>query len=191
MNLASGDDRPLPARLQPLTLALDVGADALQVLLALARVGVHLVDVLAELFPRVAEPLEGGAGAQLQVRQAVLQLDPWALPFTRFGPLEAAIVLAVMIAFAGIGVHSVVTIVIAAVWLSPLSPDPTLLAMIFLASWGIGLSINPMAGVHLALQGRFGLAAHGLARANLRYCAASYLATVAWFFVVAGWRGVL
>ncbi|MDT3669718.1 MAG: hypothetical protein ROZ37_05210 [Aromatoleum sp.] len=153
------------------------------------RIGNHVTHRLPAMAGELMLFLAAGVFAT--GLQAVLQLDPWVLPFTRFGPLQAALVLAVMIAFAGIGVHSVVTIVIASAWLAPLSPDPTLLAMMFLASWGIGLSVNPMAGVHLALQGRFGLSAHGLARANLRYCVASYLAAVAWFFVVAWWRGVL
>ena len=123
--------------------------------------------------------------------KALMQTDSGWLPFEHFGPMQAAIVLALMIALAGIGVHAVVTIVIASAWLSPLSPDPMLLAMMFLMSWGIGLAINPMAGVHLSLQGRFGLSAPGLARVNRRYCAASYLAAVVWLFAIAWWRGVL
>jgi len=123
--------------------------------------------------------------------QALMQAESGWLPFARFGPLQAAIVLALMIAFAGIGVHAVVTIVIASAWLAPLAPDATLLAMMFLMSWGIGLTINPMAGVHLSLQGRFGLSAPALARANLRYCVASYLVAVVWLFGVGAWRGLL
>src|SRR5690606_24166050 len=108
----------------------------------------------------------------------------------RFGPLEAALLLALMIAASGLGVHVVVSIVTVSAWLAPLSPDPTLLASMFLMSWGIGLAINPMSGLHLSLQGRFGLSALALARANLRYCAAAYGVAAVWLFVVALWRGV-
>lgn len=122
--------------------------------------------------------------------QALMQGDVRWLPFDRFGALEAALVLALMIVAAGLGVHPVVSIVTAAAWLAPLSPEPTLLASMFLMSWGIGLAINPMSGVHLSLQGRFGLPALALARANLRYCAVACAMAVVWLFVVALWRGV-
>jgi hypothetical protein len=105
--------------------------------------------------------------------------------------MQAAIVLAVMIALAAMGIHAVVTIVIASAWLMPLAPDPLLLAMMFLMAWGIGLSVNPMAGVHLSLQGRFGLSALALARGNVRYCLGAYAMAVAWLTLIGYWRGLL
>nr|WP_211163062.1 hypothetical protein [Aromatoleum diolicum] len=123
--------------------------------------------------------------------QALMQADSGWMPFAHFGPVQASLVLGVMIAAAAIGVHTVVTIVIASAWLLPLAPDPVLLAMIFLMAWGIGLALNPMAGVHLSLQGRFGLSAVGLARANLRYCLTGYALAVVWLFVLGAWRGLL
>lgn len=111
------------------------------------------------------------------------------MPFAHFGPLQAAVLLAVMMGLAALGIHTVVTIVMASAWLMPLSPDPLLLAMVFLQAWAIGLALNPMAGVHLSLQGRFGLAAVDLARANLRYALAAYLLAVLWLGVVGLWRG--
>lgn len=123
--------------------------------------------------------------------QALMQGDAGWTPFDRFGPVQAALVLGVMVALAAIGVHTVITIVIAATWLAPLAPDPMLLAQIFLMAWSIGLALNPMAGVHLSLQGRFGLSALGLARGNLRYCLASYVLASLWLIVVGAWRGLL
>jgi hypothetical protein len=123
--------------------------------------------------------------------QALMQARVSWMPFDHFGPMQAAIVLAVMIALAAMGIHAVVTIVIASAWLMPLAPDPLLLAMMFLMAWGIGLSVNPMAGVHLSLQGRFGLSALALARGNVRYCLGAYAMAVAWLTLIGYWRGLL
>lgn len=123
--------------------------------------------------------------------QALMQARVAWMPFDHFGPMQAAIVLAVMIALAAMGIHAVVTIVIASAWLMPLAPDPLLLAMVFLMAWGIGLSVNPMAGVHLSLQGRFGLSALALARDNVRYCMGAYAMAVVWLTMIGYWRGQL
>lgn len=121
--------------------------------------------------------------------QTLLQGGAGWLPFAHFGPLQAALLLAVMMSLAALGIHAVVTVVLASAWLAPLSPDPLLMAMVFLMTWGIGLSVNPMAGVYLSLQGRFGLPALRLARGNLLFCALAYGLSVVWLFVVAAWRG--
>lgn len=180
------------------SLAIIAGAAlAISVAAALvARGPVDGLEAIADHARRRLPAMSGelmlflAAGVFATGLQALMQADSGWLPFDRFGPLQAALVLALMIAAAGIGVHPVVTIVIASAWLAPLSPDPLLLAMVFLMSWGVGLSINPMAGVHLSLQGRFGLPALGLARANLRYCAVAYAIAAAWLFVVALLRGL-
>lgn len=112
--------------------------------------------------------------------QALLRGDAAWAPLDHFGALHAAVLLGLMIALSAIGVHTVVTIVIASAWLAPLSPDPLLMAQVYLMSWAIGLPLNPMSGVHLSLQGRFGLSAIALARANLRYCLTSYAVAAAW-----------
>lgn len=125
--------------------------------------------------------------------QALLGTQAGWLPFAHFGPLQAVLLLAGMMLLSALGIHAVVSIVMVSAWLAPLAPDPLLLAMIFLQCWAIGLAANPMAGVHLSLQGRFGLSALALAlaRGNLHYCAAAYALCVLWLFVVGAWRGVL
>ena len=75
-------------------------------------------------------------------------------------------------------------------WLAPLQPEPTLLALVFVQSWAIGLAAGPMSGIHLALQGRYGLSAARLARANVRYCLQAYVAAVVWLAVVGRVLGV-
>ncbi|THF61464.1 hypothetical protein E6C76_20510 [Pseudothauera nasutitermitis] len=120
--------------------------------------------------------------------QALMSGGVGWMPFGRFGALEAAMLLAGMIVLSALGIHAVVCIVMAAAWLAPLAPDPLLMALVFLQCWAIGLALNPMAGVHLSLQGRFGLSGLAMARGNLRYGLASYALGVAWLFAVEAWR---
>jgi hypothetical protein len=88
------------------------------------------------------------------------------------------------------GYHAVITIAMASAWLAPLQPEPTLLALVFVQSWAIGLAAGPMSGIHLALQGRYGLSAAQLARANVRYCLQAYVAAVVWLAVIGSVLGV-
>ena len=112
------------------------------------------------------------------------------LPFTRFGVAEAAIVLAIMILLAAVGIHTVISIAMAAVWLAPVQPDPTLLAMVFAQSWAIGLAAGPTSGTNLTIQGKYGIPATAMARMNIRYCLQAYGAAVLWLVMAGVWLGV-
>ena len=67
--------------------------------------------------------------------------------------------------------------------LSTLDPPPNLLAMTYLAIWGVGMAINPVSGTLLTIQGQFGIKGSTMARSNTAYtvvlfgivCAAFYL----------------
>ncbi len=111
-------------------------------------------------------------------------------PMDHVGALEASLVLAGMILFCVLGIHAVISITTVAVWLAPLNPDPLLMAMVYVQCWAIGLAASPMSGIHLALQGRYGVSGVGLARANWRYCAQAYGLAVVTLFLLAAWRGV-
>ncbi len=106
------------------------------------------------------------------------------MPFTKFGILEAATVLAIMILLAAVGVHTVISITMAATWLAPLRPEPTLLALVFVQSWAIGLAAGPTSGTNITIQGRYGIPAITLARGNIRYCLQAYVAAVIWLGIV-------
>jgi hypothetical protein len=98
----------------------------------------------------------------------VRTLPAW-LPFERFGGQQAALTLTIMVAGAMIGVHPVVGIAVMASILAPLDPDPTLLAMTFLAAWSIGVMASPFGGMNLALQGAYNLGPRDILRANGLY----------------------
>lgn len=95
------------------------------------------------------------------------------LVFTRFGPLQASLLLLVMVGLATLGLHPVITIATFGTWLAPVDPDPTLLAMTFLMAWGIGILANPLSGLHLAMQGRYGIDGYAFLRWNSAYIAKS------------------
>lgn len=111
-------------------------------------------------------------------------------PFAGFGIAQAALLLAIMIFLSVIGIHAVISITMAAAWLAPLHPDPNLLALVFVESWAIGLAAGPMSGIHLALQGRYGIPARTLAQGNLRYCLQAYAAAVLWLVLLGKSLGI-
>ena len=112
------------------------------------------------------------------------------LPMDHVGALEASLILAGMIALCIVGIHAVISITMVAVWLAPLQPDPILMAMVYMQCWAIGLAASPLSGVHLALQGRYGISGARLARGNWAYCAQGYVAAVITLFAIAAWRGI-
>ncbi len=71
-----------------------------------------------------------------------------------FGLLTAIVVLSIL------GIHPVITIATAGGLLAPLGADPNLLALVFLMGWALGVTLSPFSGLHLAMQGRYGVDSH-------------------------------
>lgn len=175
--------------------------------ISLASLAVVCVTVLAQQGPRaggralychVHDRLPGMSGELVLFLsaavfatglRALMESGGLWLPLSAFGVTEAALLLAVMILLAALGIHAVITIAMASAWLAPLQPEPTLLALVFVQSWAIGLAAGPMSGIHLALQGRYGLPSSQLARGNLRYCLQAYVLAVVWLAVVGSLLG--
>lgn len=111
------------------------------------------------------------------------------MPFTTFGVVQAAVLLALMILLAAAGIHTVISITMASAWLVPLHPEPTLLAMVFVQSWAIGLAAGPTSGTNLTIQGRYGIPATTMAKSNIRYCLQAYVAALVWLAIVGTWLG--
>ncbi|HUM90245.1 MAG TPA: hypothetical protein PLM32_02530, partial [Candidatus Competibacter sp.] len=95
-------------------------------------------------------------------------LNGW-VPFDRFGPSQASLLLVGMIGLATLGVHPIITIAACGAWLAPLHPDPNLLAITLLMAWGIGVPANPLSGLHLMMQGRYGIDGYAFLRWNAGY----------------------
>lgn len=134
---------------------------------AWAPLGDHIRHGLAGTVNELALFLSAGvlaAGLTGMTRQ----LDGW-LPFERFGPPQASVLLVVMIGLAALGVHPVITIAACGVWLAPLHPEPNLLAITLLMAWGIGVPANPLSGLHLIMQGRYRIDGYAFLRWNAGY----------------------
>ncbi|MBO1518442.1 hypothetical protein [Oceanisphaera pacifica] len=92
-----------------------------------------------------------------------------SLPVQHFGALAASITYLAIVLLALLGIHPIVCIALAASLLSPLAPDHTLLALVFLSSWAVGTSTGPLSGINLAFQGRYGVDSFKMMRWNLSY----------------------
>lgn len=71
------------------------------------------------------------------------------------GMLIAVSSLQLIIVLAWIGFHPVIMVSVVGPWLAPLDPDPNLVAMTFLMTWGVGLTGCPMSNTLLAMKGRY------------------------------------
>lgn len=134
---------------------------------ALQRLGRHVVTRL----PAMAGELTLFLAAAVFATGlgAVLAAVGPGLPFQRFGGFEAGIVLVLMVSLSVVGIHPVISVAMASAWLSPVHPDQNLLAMVFLMAWGIGVTCNPLSGLSLSLQGRYGIPGRQFLRWNLGY----------------------
>jgi hypothetical protein len=86
-----------------------------------------------------------------------------------FGALEAAGLLIGMVLLSALGIHPVISIATAGGLLAPLHPDPNLLGMVFLMTWALGVTLSPFSGMHLAMQGRYGIDSHLFLGWNWRF----------------------
>ena len=94
-----------------------------------------------------------------------------------------------MVVLAIFGVHPVISIATAQGLLAPLAPDPNLLGITYLMAWAIGVSISPLSGMHLAMQGRFGIDSVGFLRWNGGFTLAMLLVHAAALHLYEGFAG--
>jgi hypothetical protein len=115
---------------------------------------------------------------------SVLMLkNPFALGVSTFTPEVAIGLMAVLLFFALIGVHAIVTIVAASAVVAPLDPDPLMLALVFVVTWSVGSTGGPISGLNLAMQGRYGITAYQCFAWNLRYTLGMFAATSIWILL--------
>ncbi len=106
-------------------------------------------------------------------------------PLQQFGALEASCSYGVIIALAIVGVHPIISIALIGSLLTPLQPDHTLLALVFLSSWALGSAVGPLSGMNLAMQGRYGVDSFQIMRWNLGYIAAMSIFVVLGIWAIA------
>jgi len=96
----------------------------------------------------------------------VLAVTGWTPALERVGATEAWLLLLAMVGLSIVGVHPVISIATAQGVLSAVPTDPNLLGMTYLMAWAVGVSISPFSGMHLGMQGRFGIDSRGYLRWN-------------------------
>ncbi|SFH72443.1 hypothetical protein [Modicisalibacter xianhensis] len=139
----------------------------------------RLRDQCNEGLPRLAPQFALFLAAGVLSSGLAAMLASWPggpdLPFSRFGEWHAWLLLGLIVALAFVGIHPLVGVTTLAPLLSPLSPDPTLLGMMFLMGWALGTGSSPLSGSNLALSVRYGVKAKDIMRWNLPYALIGWL----------------
>ena len=122
--------------------------------------------------------------------ETLLLSAQWQLPLYYFGPLAASLTYLCIVLLALLGIHPIVCITLAASLWSPLNPDHSLLALVFLSSWALGTATGPLSGINLAFQGRYGVDSFALMRWNLGYLALMSCCVIASIYLLAAQLGL-
>ena len=147
-----------------------------------------LRDQMDEQLPAMASELLLflAAGVLATGLVAVFSVSNGWLPFARFDGATASALLLVMVGLAVVGVHPVITVSAAAPLLLPLVPQPDLLGIVFLMAWSLGVASSPLSGLHLMLQGRYGIQGWRCPRWNLAYSGAMLAVCIVALHIYAG-----
>ncbi|MDJ0738381.1 MAG: hypothetical protein QNJ91_01610 [Gammaproteobacteria bacterium] len=141
------------------------------------RLRAHVADGLPGMSGELALFLAAGvlaAGIASAVASVGLAID-----LDGFDAAAASVLLLSMVALAVAGVHPVISIATAHGLLAPLAPDPNLLGITYLMTWAAGVAWSPLSGMHLAIQGRFGIDPRGFLRWNAGFTLLMLAADVA------------
>lgn len=142
----------------------------------LARLRQQANDGLPRLAPQFALFLAAGVLSSGLAALLASWPEGLALPVAEFTELHAWLILGVIVSLAFIGIHPLVGVTTLAPLLAPLSPDPTLLGMMFLMGWALGTGSSPLSGSNLALCVRYDVRARDVLRWNLPYAVLGWLA---------------
>jgi hypothetical protein len=173
--LVMGAHRLMPQ--VPILTFISSMALALTALMLLVRHGEgcanRLVGHINSGLPRMSGELALflAAGVLAAGIASVAETSGWTLDLDRFGATQAGLLLVLMVTVSALGVHPVISIATAHGLLAPLAPEPNLIGITYLMAWAAGVSSSPLSGMHLAMQGRFGIDARGFLRWNGRFTA--------------------
>lgn len=141
-----------------------------------SRLNRQINDGLPRLAPQFALFLAAGVLSSGLAALIASWPEGISLPIDAFGELHAWLILGVIVALAFVGIHPLVSVTTVAPLLAPLSPDPTLLGMVFLMGWALGGGSSPFSGSNLALCARYAVATRDVLRWNLPYAVVGWLA---------------
>ena len=123
--------------------------------------------------------------------QTLVSATQMSLPFGEgFNATYATMLLAGMVLLSSLGVHAIITIAVATPLITPINPNPQLLALTFVFSWSLGACANPLSGLNLIFQGRYGIPSIKLAMLNWPYVAVMFLVATIFLYAAAIILGV-
>lgn len=111
-----------------------------------------------------------GLKSMLTVYPHLIQLGT-----TTFTPFLFGLLLTAMIAVGMMGVHPIVSIALLSPLLTPLTPNHSQLAFLFLSSWAVTAGSSPLSGVGLALVSRYHASPKAILVCNFHYAIAMIL----------------
>lgn len=89
--------------------------------------------------------------------------------FDHFGVFEATLTVGIILVISYLGVHPIITISSLAPLVWHLHPEPSLLGLTWLISWGLSTGASPLSGANLALLACYRVRARDLLTWNLLY----------------------
>jgi hypothetical protein len=114
-------------------------------------------------------------------------VSAYPITLSDFGLVLIATSTGLMILASYVGLHPLVTISIVAAALHPLSPNHTVLAMMFLAAWALGVGGSPLSGTSLSFISRWGVSPKDYLIWNAPYTVSMWLVSVLVIWCVARW----
>ncbi len=123
------------------------------------------------------------AGLLAQGLASYLGSNDWSLPAISFGPVQAMVLLLLMIVAGIIGIHPIVTVAGLSPLLLTITSNVHLLAVTYLVAWSLGTSASPLSGTHLVFQGRYGISSWKGAMWNWPYVVIMFVVAIPLLFV--------
>lgn len=109
---------------------------------------------------------------------ALLSTLRFELPFDSYSVWLAWASIAVIVLFALIGVHQVISIGIIGSLVLPMNPDPTLFMLSAIIGHGVSAAVGPLTGLQMYMQGRYGVNGLDTTRRNIPYMIATLVLAV-------------
>ena len=158
--------------------ALVIGSIGLSFSRGVRGAGNQLLHHIRKGLPEMANELVLflAAGILAIGLQTLVSATQMSLPFGEgFSATYATMLLAGMVLLSSLGVHAIITIAVATPLITSINPNPQLLALTFVFSWSLGACANPLSGLNLIFQGRYGIPSIKLAMLNWPYVAVMFL----------------
>lgn len=109
------------------------------------------------------------AGALSTVVSGFLELQHFQLfsgMLSSFGPLEAFVALILIILISYCGLHPIIAIYTLIPMINQLNPNPTLVGLLVVIGWGLGITVSPFSATNLVFLGRYHTSSHTILQMN-------------------------